>query len=427
MQLIDYDGMYVDELKPLGSAELGQRNFQHPGRTEPTWSPSLDRFAFIALNLSLRILQSEPDRWNKTQSDQSAILFRAGDYRDPQQSAIFQSLFVSSAFGQDAKNFATICMAAIDKTPTLGDFVARTNIPAGTINVISRPSAAPQLYISAYTVVDASDYAQCYRQVGNQVELIGCIVEVRHATTRGGKPYVFINFGHWKNDIVKINIWKEGLARFKDMPSSVLVGKWVSVIGLMEPPYMNKRFRYSHLSITILQPNQLRVISDTDARFRLSASRGRNGSKDGQSNRVVLDQIIGRRTGAKGQTRVQTPLSGNQAVLQQMMKTRPASSGAGGSYSRQPQVPTWSGQRGASSKCFVATSVYEDSNHHDVRILRRFRDEYLSRYSIGRTLVALYEIAGPRMAEYVCYHPRLKQPLRAVLTVVSKGLRRMLK
>src|ERR1035441_4355819 len=254
--------MYVDELKPLGSAELGQRNFQHPGRTETTWSPSLDRFAFIALNLSLRILQSEPERWNNTQSDQSAILFRAGDYGDPQQSAIFQSLFVSSAFGQDAKNFATICMAAIDKTPTLRDFVARTNIPAGAINLVSRPSTAPQLYVSAYTLVDASDYAQCYRQVGNQVELIGCIVEVRHATTRGGKPYVFINFGHWKNDIVKINIWKEGLARFKEMPSSELVGKWVSVIGLIEPPYVNKKYRYSHLSITILQPNQLRVISD---------------------------------------------------------------------------------------------------------------------------------------------------------------------
>jgi hypothetical protein len=320
VQLIDYDGMYVDELKPLGSTELGQRNFQHPGRTEKTWSPSLDRFSFVALNFSLRILQAEPDRWNKTQSDQSAILFRAGDYRDPQQSAIFQSLFISSAFGQDAKNFAAICKATIEKTPTLEDFLARRNIPAVEINIISRPSATPQPYVSAYTVIDASNYADCYRQVGNQVELIGCIAEVKPARTKHGKPYVFINFGHWKDDIVKINIWSEGLANFKNAPSGELVGKWVSVIGLMEPPFVNKRFRYSHLSITILQPNQMRVISAEDARFRLSASRGGNGSNGGQSNRVVLDRMMGRSTGSAGR-----PLTSNQAVLQHMVKTSSAS------------------------------------------------------------------------------------------------------
>ena len=60
IQLIDYDGMYVDELKPLGSAELGLRNFQHPQRSSTSWNSSLDRFSFILLNLALRALQLKP-------------------------------------------------------------------------------------------------------------------------------------------------------------------------------------------------------------------------------------------------------------------------------------------------------------------------------------------------------------------------------
>jgi hypothetical protein len=423
VQLIDYDGMYVDELKPLGSTELGQRNFQHPGRTETTWSSSLDRFAFIALNFSLRILQAEPFRWSKTQSDQSAILFRAGDYRDPQQSAIFQSLFISSAFGQDAKNFAAICKAAIEKTPTLEDFFARRNIPAGEINVISRPSATPQPYVSAHTVVAASNYAQCAGQIGNQVELIGCIAEVSpQRTRRGGRPYVFINFGHWTNDIVKINIWSEGLARFKGVPSGELVGKWVSVIGLMEPPYVSKKYRYSHLSITILQPNQLRVISDSEARFRLASSNGGAASTDRQGNRDVLERMTGRRTVKAGQVRTPTPLTSNQAILERMVKASPSSSGGTRSSSSQPQVP--SGR--SSSPCFVATAVYEDSNHPDVVLLRRFRDQHLARYRVGRRLIALYDAVGPRLARYARHRSRLKGLSRSILTVVSAGLRGLL-
>jgi hypothetical protein len=375
----------------------------------------------------LRILQAEPDRWNKTQSDQSAILFRAGDYRDPQQSAIFQSLFISSAFGQDAKNFAAICKAAIEKTPTLEDFLARRNIPAVEIKIISKTSVTSQPYVSAYTVIDASDYAQCYRQVGNQVELIGCIAEVSPQRTRKG-PCVFINFGHWRKDIVSINIWSEGLAKFKEMPSSELVGKWVSVIGLMEPPYVSKKHRYSHISITLSQPNQMRVISVDDARFRLLAIHGRIGQIGGQGNRAVLDRMIGRGTGSAGRARTPTPLTGNQAILQQMVKTSPVSAGSRSTSSARPQVPTSSGRRagGSSSPCFVATAAYGDSNHPDVVLLRRFRDQNLSRYKVGRRVITIYEAIGPRLAEYARHRMWLKGLSRAVLTMVSAGLRRFL-
>lgn len=54
VQLIDYDGIFVEELKTLGSSELGHRNFQHPKRASSSWNATLDRFSFISLDLAIR-------------------------------------------------------------------------------------------------------------------------------------------------------------------------------------------------------------------------------------------------------------------------------------------------------------------------------------------------------------------------------------
>ena len=60
IQLIDYDGMYVDEIKEIGSAELGHVNFQHPERksTNP-FTAGLDRFALIALAVAIKALSTD--------------------------------------------------------------------------------------------------------------------------------------------------------------------------------------------------------------------------------------------------------------------------------------------------------------------------------------------------------------------------------
>jgi hypothetical protein len=76
-------------------------------------------------------------------------------------------------------------------------------------------------------------------------------VEVKQGKTRYGKPYVFINFGPWKGEIVKISIWSEGLAALAHHPDQSWVGRWTSIVGLMEPPYRSQRYKYSHLSISI--------------------------------------------------------------------------------------------------------------------------------------------------------------------------------
>ena len=90
--------------------------------------------------------------------------------------------------------------------------------------------------MGVYDVVLATNYETCLRRVGDKVEVIGRIVEVKEDSARNGKPYVFINFGDWRGQIFKIAIWSEGLAAISKKPDASWVGKWVSVVGLIEPP-----------------------------------------------------------------------------------------------------------------------------------------------------------------------------------------------
>ncbi|AGA64664.1 hypothetical protein B488_06720 [Liberibacter crescens BT-1] len=312
VQLIDYDGIYVEELYTLGSAELGHRNFQHPGRTHVTWSASLDRFSFIAIDLALRVLIVHPEFWNKTQSDGDSILFKANDFADPAQSSIFSLLLNKPLFVDDAKNFSTICRSAFDKTPTLEDFLARRNIPQASIRISSSTHTAPVRYLAAFPVLDATNYDSCFLHIGDKIELIGQIVEVKQGTTKQGKTYVFINFGHWQGNIVKINIWPKRLNAMTNKPDQSWVGQWITVIGLMEPPrYISRRKDIFHLSITLEKNNQFRLITEKEAKFRLagSATRGSGIITKSRSHELQTYATL---------SAVATPTSRNQKVLQLM-------------------------------------------------------------------------------------------------------------
>ena len=56
LKLIDYDGMFVPELAPMTSNELGQRNFRHPRRTALQFDQQMDVFSFCLLDFVLEAL-----------------------------------------------------------------------------------------------------------------------------------------------------------------------------------------------------------------------------------------------------------------------------------------------------------------------------------------------------------------------------------
>jgi hypothetical protein len=239
----------------------------------------MDRFSFIALDLSLKAVIDDKSLYSKFREGGETIIFKANDFADPANSDIFQRLLAMPKLKEQARRFAAICEAPLAAVPTLDEFLAGRNIPAAKTQVKTQPSHAARPpaagYISAYPVVDALNFSAAMRRVGDRVELIGRIVEVKPGSRKAGKGppkrYVFINFGSSRGNIVKISIWSEGLAKLKEEPSTAWIGRWVSVTGLMDVPYENKRYGHKHLSITVQEDGQIQQLSETEAGLRLAS------------------------------------------------------------------------------------------------------------------------------------------------------------
>lgn len=330
LQLIDYDGMYVDAFRGKKSTELGNRNFQHIKRTADHFSHTLDRFSFILLDVAIEALVNIPNLWKTTQSEATAVIFRANDYASPESSTVFQELFRHPVLGDIAKRFAAVSKADFEKIPSVLDFISNRNIPQVSLSTTTSSIAQ---YLASFPVVDAGNYQQGLKHVGDRIELIGKIIEVKSNTARNGKPYVFINFGDWRRNIIKLSIWSEGLDSITDEPNNSWIGRWVSVSGLMDPPYVSTKFKYSHLSIGITKNNQIQFISETQAKFRLSGSVTRTtlSQSTGNSNKELLQKIRSQespnpttKSNAAPASSTKAASTNNQAILQGIKSTQSA-------------------------------------------------------------------------------------------------------
>ena len=299
LRLIDYDGMFVPGMALGGGTEVGHKHFQHPGRAKAHFGPNMDRFSFIVMDVSLQALIEDGALYYKFSEGSETIIFTANDFADPATSERFQYLFQRSALKLAAERLACVCSGEIGEVPTLDDFLAGQNIPRAKVPPLRivppeklKPPPRVVEYIPAFDVVDATNYAAASQQVGNKVELIGQIVEVKESFARRGKgrgrPYVFINFGPWRGNIVKVTVWSEGLIKLSEKPNSSWVGRWISVTGLMDPPYHSKRHRYSHLSVTVTENGQIQHISEQEAQYRLGAKQKQTAS----SNQDVMKRIV---------------------------------------------------------------------------------------------------------------------------------------
>ena len=73
--------------------------------------------------------------------------------------------------------------------------------------------------------------------------------------------------------------------------------------------------------------------------------------------------------------------------------------------------------------CFVASAVYEDPNHPDVIVLRKYRDDILAKNFLGRVFIKIYWVLGPRLAVMVGGHPRTKALCRRALRKLTLFLK----
>lgn len=278
VKLIDYDGMFVAGLPEGRGTEVGHKHFQHPLRDTKLFGPKMDRFSFIVIDVSLEAMQANSSLHARFREGGNAIIFNANDFASPSTSEVFGLLRAMPALRSSVDRLAAICQAPASSVPTLEDFRAGRNIPAAAAAPTStRPAAVvPAHYIGAFPVFDGEDFNAVLRQVGNKVELVGQIVSVMEGVGKRGRgkglPYVFINFGPWNKESVKVTIWSEGLGNIAQKPSKSWAGKWISVTGLIEPPYNGQHYGrpYKNVGITVVSGNQIIQLTEKDAKFRLT-------------------------------------------------------------------------------------------------------------------------------------------------------------
>ena len=74
--------------------------------------------------------------------------------------------------------------------------------------------------------------------------------------------------------------------------------------------------------------------------------------------------------------------------------------------------------------CFVATVAFGDPDCEELTLLRRFRDERLSRRGWGRAFTRTYYRVGPGLAAFVARRPWLKARVKRGLSAFCERLRR---
>lgn len=97
VKLIDYDGMYVPELRYKRSIEKGRSEFQHPKRTLGNFNSEMDRFSFWVMLTALEALKLDKTLWREVMqggfNTLDNFLFTIQDFLNPQKSRLFNRLY----------------------------------------------------------------------------------------------------------------------------------------------------------------------------------------------------------------------------------------------------------------------------------------------------------------------------------------------
>ncbi len=67
---------------------------------------------------------------------------------------------------------------------------------------------------------------------------------------------------------------------------------------------------------------------------------------------------------------------------------------------------------GGGGICFIGTTVYRSPMAEEVKVLEKFRDEYLLTNALGRTFVSAYYKYSPPLADWIAKHPTMRKIVR---------------
>lgn len=121
LRLVDYDGMFVPELRGRPANEAGDPNYQHPRRGSQ-FDAELDRFAALVIVVALRALAAAPRLWHAYNTGDN-LLFRRADFADPGSSALFRELKTINEVAHLADRLAHAAQDDYAHVPLLDDLL----------------------------------------------------------------------------------------------------------------------------------------------------------------------------------------------------------------------------------------------------------------------------------------------------------------
>jgi len=131
LRLIDYDGMHVPALAGTRSGELGHPAFQHPQRFQDRiYSAEVDRFSHLAIFCAVRCLTvGRKELWQQFDNEDN-LLFRESDFRDPDKSEVFHTLWElpDANCRALAGHLALACRKPLAEAPLLSDLIDNGNV-----------------------------------------------------------------------------------------------------------------------------------------------------------------------------------------------------------------------------------------------------------------------------------------------------------
>ncbi|XVV04916.1 hypothetical protein ACQPW3_05805 [Actinosynnema sp. CA-248983] len=259
VRLVDYDGLFLPALAPLGAAELGHRSYQHPDRGN-SYHRDLDFFSAYVINLSLKAIKQDPSLWQEFYTGEN-LLFAAADFAEPERSALFARLFRTPSLAREARLLAHACSAEFAAVPTIlsGERIAVPVQPAKTGN---------RRLVSGPDVVSAGDRSAMIARSGDQVTAVGRITSVKQPPARSGAAVSLINFGDYRRGdftIVAFGPASQALRRAYGNNLDALKGRWVSITGLVTP-YQSKYAKDVTPQIELKRVSSLRVLDEAQAK-----------------------------------------------------------------------------------------------------------------------------------------------------------------
>ncbi len=262
LKLVDYNAMFVPALKHLRAADAGHPHFQLPHRTANDYGPRMDRFPLAVIDLSLEALLAEPALFDQYHRGENLILSRS-DFVDPGASPALNHMAHISTLVPRVAMFSDICRLQANEIPSLREF-QRISRPTASRQTPTSSAAAShsQSYTSPYKVVDGMRYNEAIQRLGQQVELIGCIQQIKYLLDR---DLVLLRFGERYSATPTIVM---PLAVYGQLPNpNSLNFAWVSATGVLQK---HRSGKFETIQLLVKELSDIEVLANYDeAQFRL--------------------------------------------------------------------------------------------------------------------------------------------------------------